>query len=67
MSSFKGFLAIVVWTSIVAFVATELNIGAHHTDPVWALGTAIAFLIWLVSAVAMFFGVAGDDPFKWEK
>jgi len=67
MSSFKGFLAIAVWTAIVAAIAIELNIGAYHTDPVWALVTAVAFLIWLVTAVAMFFGVAGDDPFKWEK
>ncbi len=67
MSSFKGFLAIVIWTVIVAYGAVSLNIGAHHGDPVWALGTAIAFLISLVCSVAMFFGVAGDDPFKWEK
>lgn len=67
MSSFKGFLAILVWTVIVAFGAIELNVGAHHSDPLWALGTSIAFLIWLVTAVALFFGVAKDDPFKWEK
>jgi hypothetical protein len=67
MSSFKGFLAIVILTSIVAWAAGQLNVGAHHTDPVWALGTAIGFLILLVSDVALFFAVAGDDPFKWEK
>ena len=67
MSSFKGFLAILIWTVIVALGAVQLDVGAHHTDPVWALGTSVAFLIWLVSAVALFFGVAGDDPFKWEK
>lgn len=66
MSSFKGFLAILIWTVIVAFGATEIGVGAHHSDPVWALGTAITFLIWLVSSVAMFFGVARDAPFKWE-
>ena len=67
MSSFKGFLAIAVWTAIVGFAAVQINVGAHHSDPVWALGTSIAFLIWLVTAVALFFGVAKDDPFKWEK
>jgi len=66
MSSFKGFLAIVIWTAIVAFGAIELNIGAHHSDPLWALGTAVAFLIWITTAVALFFGVAQDAPFKWE-
>tara|TARA_R110002111_G_scaffold112677_4_gene172459 strand:+ start:350 stop:553 length:204 start_codon:yes stop_codon:yes gene_type:complete len=67
MSSFKGFLAIAVWTMVAAFIAVGLDVGAHHTNLVWALGTAVGFLVWLVSAVALFFGVAGDDPFKWEK
>ena len=67
MSSFKGFLAIVILTSIVLGGAIQLNVGAHHTDLVWALGTAIGFLVLLVSNVALFFAVAGDDPFKWEK
>ena len=67
MSSFKGFLAILVWTVIVVFIAELLDIGAHHDNIFWALGTSIAFIIWLVSSVAMFFAVAKDDPFKWEK
>jgi len=66
MSSFKGFLAILIWTVLVYFGAEQLNVGAHHSDPLWALGTAVAFLIWLVCSVALFFGVAKDDPFKWE-
>jgi hypothetical protein len=67
MSSFKGFLAIVILTSIVVWAAIQLKVGVHHSDPIWALGTATGFLILLVSDVALFFAVAGDDPFKWEK
>ncbi len=67
MSSFKGFLAILVWTVVVAFGAIQLDVGSHHSDPIWALATSVAFLVWLVCSVALFFSVAKDDPFKWEK
>lgn len=66
MSIFKGFFAIAIFTAIVVWCALQLNIGEHHTDPLWALGTAVGFLALLITDVALFFGVAKDDPFKWE-
>ncbi len=51
---------------IVVWGAMQLNIGAHHTDPLWAFGTAVGFLAMLITDVALFFGVAKDAPFKWE-
>lgn len=66
MSILKGFLAIAIFTSLVVWVAIQLKVGEHHTDPLWALGTAIGFLVLLITNVALFFGVAKDDPFKWE-
>lgn len=65
MSSFKGFIAIAILTSLVVWGALDINIGAHHTDPVWALGTAVGFITLLVADVWLFFAVAKDDPFKW--
>jgi hypothetical protein len=67
MSIFKGLLAIAIFTSIVVWGAIQLKVGEHHTDPLWALGTAVGFLVMLITDVALFFGVAKDDPFKWEK
>jgi hypothetical protein len=66
MSIFKGFFAIAIFTAIVVWGALQLNIGEHHNDPLWALGTAVGFLALLIADVALFFGVAKDDPFKWE-
>ena len=66
MSSFKGFMAIAILTAIAVMGALELNVGAHHSDPAWALGTAIGFLVLLITDVWLFFAVAKDDPFKWE-
>ncbi len=65
-STLKGLLAIAIFTTIVVLIARALDVGAHHTDPIWALGTAIGFLVMLITNVWLFFAVAGDDPFKWE-
>lgn len=66
MSSFKGFLAIVIFTTLVVFGALELRVGMHHSDPLWALGTAVGFLMLLITDVWLFFAVAKDEPFKWD-
>lgn len=66
MSTFKGLLAITIFTALVVWGALQLNVGAHHTDPLWALGTSVGFLVMLIIDVWLFFAVAKDDPFRWE-
>lgn len=66
MSSFKAFLAVLAFTALCGFGLVQLGVGQHHTDPLWALGTAIAFITILVTNVWMFFAIAKDEPFRWE-
>lgn len=66
MSSLKGFVVITIVTALVAMGALELNIGEHHRDPLWALGSALGFIVLVIVDVWLFFAVAKDDPFKWE-
>jgi hypothetical protein len=66
MSVFKGLLAITIFTALVVWGATQLDVGAHHRDPLWALGFAVGFLVMLITDVWLFFAFAQDDAFKWE-
>ena len=66
MASFKAFLAVLVFTALCGYGLVHLGVGEHHTDPLWALGTSIAFLTILVTDVWLFFAVAKDEPFRWE-
>jgi len=66
MASFKAFLAVLVFTALCGYGLVQLGVGEHHTDPLWALGTSIAFLTILVTDVWLFFAVAKDQPFRWE-
>ena len=66
MASFKAFLAVLVFTALCGYGLVQLSVGAHHTDPLWALGTSVAFLTILVIDVWLFFAIAKDEPFRWE-
>jgi len=66
MASFKAFLAVLVFTALCGYGLVQLGVGEHHTDPLWALGTSIAFLTVLVIDVWLFFAIAKDQPFRWE-
>jgi hypothetical protein len=66
MSTFKGLLAITIFTALCVYGALLLDVGAHHRDPLWALGFAVGFIVMLITDVWLFFAVAKDDPFKWE-
>jgi len=66
MTSFKAFLAVLVFTALCGYGLVGLGVGGHHTDPVWALGTSVAFLTILIVDVWLFFAIAKDEPFRWE-
>jgi hypothetical protein len=66
MVSFKAFSAVAAFTAVCIYGLILLGVGAHHQDPLWALGTALAFITILVVDVWMFFAIAQDEPFRWE-
>jgi len=66
MASFKAFLAVLVFTAVCGYGLVQLGVGEYHTDPLWALGTSVAFLTILVIDVWLFFAIAKDEPFRWE-
>ena len=66
MKTFVALLAIAAFTSLVGIVLVWVGIEAHHTDPLWAIGTSIIFLVTLLIDVWMFFALAGEEAYQWE-
>ena len=66
MKTLSALLAIAVFTSIVGFILVKAGVEAHHTEPLWAIGTGIVFLITLLIDVWMFFAIAGEEAYQWE-
>jgi len=67
MKTFSALIAIAVFTSLVGAVLVMIGVEQHHTNPIWAIGTAIVFLITLLIDVWMFFAIAGEEAYEWEK
>ena len=67
MKTFSALVAIAAFTSLVGVVLVMLGVEQHHTNPIWAIGTAIVFLITLLIDVWMFFAIAGEEAYQWEK
>ena len=59
-------LSIAVFTGAIGYILNAIGVGDHHTDPLWALGTAVVFLIVLLIDVWMFFAIAGEEAYKWK-
>ncbi|MDW3096145.1 MAG: hypothetical protein R8G33_10770 [Gammaproteobacteria bacterium] len=67
MKTFSALIAIALFTSVVGIALVSLGIEQHHTNPIWAIGTSIIFLITLLIDVWMFFAIAGEEAYQWEK
>lgn len=67
MKTFAALLSIALFTSFVGVVLVKAGVAAHHTDPLWAIGTSIIFLVTLLIDVWMFFAIAGEEAYQWEK
>lgn len=67
MKTFAALLSIAVFTSLVGVVLVKAGVEAHHSDPLWAIGTSIIFLVTLLIDVWMFFAIAGEEAYQWEK
>jgi len=67
MKTFSALVSIALFTSLVGFVLVTSGIEAHHQEPLWAIGTATVFLVTLLIDVWMFFAIAGEEAYQWEK
>lgn len=67
MKTFLALVSIALFTSIVGFGLVTLGVEQHHLNPLWAIGTSIVFLITLLINVWMFFAIAGEEAYQWEK
>jgi hypothetical protein len=66
MATYKALFFVLLFTAASGWGLVQLGVGDHHTDPLWALGTSISFIMILLINVWMFFAIAKDEPFRWE-
>tara|TARA_R110002096_G_scaffold41901_10_gene113013 strand:- start:2841 stop:3044 length:204 start_codon:yes stop_codon:yes gene_type:complete len=67
MKTLAALFSIALFTSLVGFALVLSGIETHHQHPLWAFGTALVFLVTLLIDVWMFFAIAGEEAYQWEK
>ena len=65
MKTKLALLVIALFTGLIGYGCNLLDIGSHHHEILWALGSSIAFLISLLIDVWLFFAIAGEEAYQW--
>jgi len=50
---------------LVGYGLYLLDVGSHHQEIFWALGSSLAFLVTLLIDVWLFFTIAGEEAYQW--
>ncbi len=65
MKTKLALLVIALFTGSVGYGLYLLDIGSHHQEILWALGSSVAFLVTLLIDVWLFFTIAGEEAYRW--
>ncbi|MBT3992903.1 MAG: hypothetical protein P8M55_00230 [Gammaproteobacteria bacterium] len=67
MKNIKAFLYMGSWTLIIAIILYSQGAHIHFRELNWAIGTSLILLITHMVNMAIYFKVAGNEPYKWFK
>ena len=67
MKNIKAFLYMGSWTLIIAIILYSQGAHIHFCELNWAIGTSLILLITHMVNMAIYFKVAGNEPYKWFK
>jgi hypothetical protein len=67
MASIKAIAFMVVWTAIAGYGLFTIGAHEHFRNPLWAIGTGLALLVIHLVNMALYFKIAGEEPFLWFK
>ena len=67
MKNIKAFLYMGTWTLIIAIILYSQGAHIHFRELNWAIGTSLILLITHMVNMAIYFKVAGNEPYKWFK
>jgi len=67
MKNLKAFAIIGSITATVGILLYALDAHLNYRNLIWAIGISITLLITHIINMAVYFKVAGDEPYKWFK
>lgn len=67
MRTLQALGVMALWTLAFLGVMNWLNVGDHHGNILWAIGTALMFIIMIIGNFWIFFAVGKEEPWDWVK
>lgn len=67
MKTLKAILIMSIWTSIVGFILYTIEAHLHFREIIWAVAIGVILLITHMVNMALYFKIAGKEPYLWFK
>lgn len=67
MRTFQALGVMALWNIAFIGIMNFVNVGAHYREPIWAILTAVMFIIMIVGNFWIFFAVGKEEPWDWVK
>ena len=67
MRTIQALIVMAIWTVAIFAIINFVGFDDHTREPLWALGGAALFIIMLIGNFWIFFAVAKEEPWEWDK
>ncbi len=67
MRTIQALVVMALWTVLFLAIINFGGFAEHYRDVLWALGGAVLFIIMLVGNFWLFFAIAKEEPWRWDK
>ena len=67
MRTFQALVVMALWTAVFVGIINFVGFNDNYREPLWALGGAVLLIIMLVGNFWLFFAIAKEEPWDWEK
>jgi hypothetical protein len=67
MKTLKAILIMSIWTLIVGFILHTVEAHLHFREIIWAVAIGVILLITHMVNMALYFKIAGKEPYLWFK
>ncbi len=67
MRTFQALVVMALWTAVFVGILNFFGFNDNFREPLWALGGAVLLIVMLVGNFWLFFAIAKEEPWDWEK
>lgn len=67
MRTIQALVVMALWTAVFLGILNFAGFSDNYRDPLWSLGGAVLLIIMLIGNFWIFFAIAKEEPWEWEK